>query len=537
MSPARSARASRAGWILAWLLVAAVVASVVLAGLTRPLAYDEAYNLQVPRHLVEDGRYATDGSVYPGADDREFDVFISTGPTLLVPVAAAMAVLGDHTWVVRLVPSVCFLAVLALAGLTGRRAAGGAGALVAVLGVLGLSLRSDGGMGMQGSGDVLGEVLAAALLLAGAFVVGRHPVRAALLLGLAVLTKLLVLLVLPAFLLVALRAVPSTWKSRLRRAGAVVLCAVAPLLGWQLVQLLVLGPATWRSRSQEFVLFFATAGSGIVPDPLWDTGRVSKFAEAWSAPPLAGLVLAVVVGTSGWWWSRGRAGVSVPSDVAATAWCAGGAGGLLLLWWATVAGRAMGRYLVPPLLLLVVAVLPLAVLVLQHVAAEHRRANPGRTTGSGLTVVVAVAALVGALAGQAVLHAVEAWDRTAASTPAEQQVVADVVAEAVAESGRPLVGVGWWQTPEIGYLASTRSQELGSRGGVLVLSAVQADLSPADYRQGLDRCARTRLRLGGYVVCDVEPEAARDDTASAVAAVQESVHGRAAGPARRTLGR
>ena len=159
--------------------------------------------------------------------------------------------------------------------------------------------------------------------------------------------------------------------------------------------------------------------------------------------------------------------------------------------------------------LLVVAVLPLAVLVLQRAVAEHRRAGgAGRVTGARVTVSVAAVSLVGALAGQAVLHAAEAWDRTAPSTPAEQHVVADVVAKAVAESGRPLVGVGWWQTPEIGYLAATRSDQLGPRGGVLVLSAVQADLSPEDYRRGLSRCDDTRLRLGGYVMCDVDPERA-----------------------------
>src|SRR4051812_19310789 len=90
-------------WGVALCLAVAALARV-LAGFHAPLTYDEAYNLQVVRHLVEHGSYATDGALYDG-QPRLFDAWISTGPTLVLPSALLAASVGDHLWVARLAPS------------------------------------------------------------------------------------------------------------------------------------------------------------------------------------------------------------------------------------------------------------------------------------------------------------------------------------------------------------------------------------------------------------------------------------------------
>ena len=123
------------GFAVAVGLVICCALAALVAGLRAPLTYDEAYNLQVVRHLAHTGMYATDGAIYDG-EPRLFDAYITTGPTLLVPAAVMVELLGDHLWVARIAPTAGFLLLLGSAGVAGRRVAGRWGAVFGVLAVL-----------------------------------------------------------------------------------------------------------------------------------------------------------------------------------------------------------------------------------------------------------------------------------------------------------------------------------------------------------------------------------------------------------------
>lgn len=248
-TPALSAGVRRRGAWAGWLGASAtlpLVAAVLVAALgfwhldRFPRTwFDEGSYLLVAQSLAEGGPYAA-----PGADGTlDYAPIIGVGPTLLGPVALALAVAGDELQVARSVPVVFMALTTALfvgvaQGLFGRRAA-----LIGLLILLTMPALDWLETGRQ----VLGEVLAFGLLLAGgALAVRSRSLRGALLggtlLGLAMVTKGQYLLVLPP--VIAVVALIDHFDKRLRplRWHAAIGVAACVTYGiWMLVLLATLG--------------------------------------------------------------------------------------------------------------------------------------------------------------------------------------------------------------------------------------------------------------------------------------------------------
>ena len=230
-----------------------------------PTWFDEGINLLAARTLAQSGRY---GLEYSGAF-RAFDLSMSTGPTVIVPVALVFKVLGVSLLKGRAV-MVAYLLLAAL-GLysVGTQLYDRA---VAIVTVLVFASATQAGPFANGR-DVLGEVPALAFLFWGASVFIRarrtessqlHLV-AGLLFGLAVLTKNQLVLVWPVLVIVWL-------LSRSRGRGfsfwhlvLLLSLAVAPTALWLLYQLSVLGPAGFL---QQLHGMSATASASSYAAPL-----------------------------------------------------------------------------------------------------------------------------------------------------------------------------------------------------------------------------------------------------------------------------
>ncbi len=485
---------SRTLTICATAVLLTATIALLIAGFSSPLGYDEAYNLQVPLHLIHDGRYATDGAVYPVPGVRDFDVYISTGPTLLLPVAGAMKLLGTHFWVARLVGTVTYAVLVAAAALIGWRAGRWPGLLVAWLAVLAINLRTDGILGIRGTGDVLGEVLATALVLTAAYVLVQAPGRAGVLLGLAVLTKFLVILVVPVFVVLSMVAVvDGRALLRFRAALTVVGGVCVPLVAWNVYRLVVIGPTTYRERYDEFVYFFLHSGSGLGIDKAPRFSRAEAVHSVLHGTTATGVLLVGIAGVLvavAWPMTRARQGL--PRPVVVTSATLVTSGVLILLWWLVATSRPMGRYLVSPLLMILVGALPV---LAACVAMEGARGTIlGRTRGAALVLT-----LIGAT-GLGLGHLVSAFEPTE-TTVADQRSVARQVRD---DGGA--YGSGWMQNPEIRFLTDVPSLgTLPPRGGRRLVSPTEALLVPKALRVTEQRCARDTLRAGGYLLCTVGP--------------------------------
>jgi hypothetical protein len=200
--------------------------------------FDEGINLQAARNLAQAGHNCLD---YAGdaADIRLFDLQLTTGPTVIGPVAAAFKLLGVGLRQGRLVMLAYTLSAALGLYLLGRELGG---PWVGVLAVV--FLCAAGEASPSATRSVVGEIAALAYLFWGAILLRRTALLGGLLLGLAMVSKGQIGLVIPAI-------VAAWWFTRPRAPGPlwrVLLGIGLPAAAWQLVQLGLLGLAGYQQH-------------------------------------------------------------------------------------------------------------------------------------------------------------------------------------------------------------------------------------------------------------------------------------------------
>lgn len=255
---------------------------------------DEAFNLTVPRNLLAGLGYASDGAL-SGSTITPFDPRISTGPVVLLPVAATLATGMDPVLAARLVPLAFWVLLLAGLGVLGWRIAGRWAALLAV--TVPLAFTASAGVSpIQGPADLLGEIPAAALIVWALVVLPRRAWLAGLLVGLAVQAKLIALLVLPAFAVALWVLSDGTGWARLRdtlrRAWLPLLLVAVPTALVELAALLSLGPAGFVEHLRALVRFVRSGGQGDAATSVLQ--KLGTLADSWSLPGVLAVVAAVL---------------------------------------------------------------------------------------------------------------------------------------------------------------------------------------------------------------------------------------------------
>ncbi len=470
--------ATRLLWWLGAIVLSAAAAVLAWRGLHAPWVYDEAYNLQVVRNLAAGRGYATDGLLH-GADGLEpFDFRISTGPVLLGPTALIVKLLGEGMMVYRLVPVGAWLLLLALLALLGRWVAGRWGALAgpAALVVLDLGRATHGVSPLVSPGDVLGEFLATALVVAA--ILAARTRWVGVLLGLAVMTKTVMFLAVPVVAWALVRSAGRDNLLALRRLLLLMSGVLLPVLAWQVVRLMALGPELAAERNRQFVQFFRGAGSGMIDRPrvgLLD--RIALESQLWGAVGLVALLAALVPlllaalrarrSTRGW----------DPTDPVLLLI---GCGAAMQVWWLFLADMDWVRHVIPGAVLLSSGLLLAAV-----------RAGSRSVDGGGPRRVSSVAMLVcaSALVAAAAL-------RVVAPPPPEGSLVeqADVAAFVQERGGYSFVVLD--QAPELAVHEDVDVRALTREAGQrLVLIDKWWALGAREL------CATVELRTPSYMVC------------------------------------
>lgn len=220
-------------------LLVTILASWNLAAYPSPW-FDEGINLQAARNLALSGRY---GLMYSG-ELRPFDVQMTTGPTVIGPVAVVFKQFGVGVLQGRLV-MLAFVLLAALGMYLAARLLYGPTVAWITLLVLCATARA----GPATTRDVVGEIAALAFLFWGivAFAIARRSGRASLyaaaglLFGLTVLTKAQFGLVLPALFVAWLLTRGQQGGFCARHLCLVLATAIAPLALWQLFQVSFFG--------------------------------------------------------------------------------------------------------------------------------------------------------------------------------------------------------------------------------------------------------------------------------------------------------
>ena len=233
--------------------VAVLLLVVVLAAwhlsLAPPTWYDEGVNLQAARNLARSGQY---GLEYEPGQISLFDVQLTTGPTVIVPVALVFKVWKVGLTQGRVVMLAFVLAAALGVYLVGRLLYSHAVGLLAVLVLCGMEAAAPFRVR-----DVVGEIAALAFTFWGVAVLSLARGRGAtwymgagLLLGLAVLSKGQFALLVPAVVgawLVSRRASSFTG---VKFMAALLVAMAVPIVLWQAFQLLSLGFAGYQAHLQ-----------------------------------------------------------------------------------------------------------------------------------------------------------------------------------------------------------------------------------------------------------------------------------------------
>jgi hypothetical protein len=270
---------------------------VILHGFTlMRLWEDEAFNLTVPINLLNGLGYSSDGTL-SGSELTPFDPRISTGPVVLLPIAAVLALGVDPVIGGRAVVFLFYAALLVGLWLVGRRIGGRWAGLAAVTVPLGLNTW-DSASPIQTPIDVLGEVPTAALIVWALYVFRSRPWLAGLFVGLGFESKVIGLLAVPAIAVGVFFTVPG--QSFWRRARRVLVCglfALVPIAVVELWKLVALGPAGYMFVTKEFAYFLLSGGQGDHRVP--PTAKLAGLFDSWFSPPaltvLAAVGFAVVV--------------------------------------------------------------------------------------------------------------------------------------------------------------------------------------------------------------------------------------------------
>lgn len=223
------------------LLIIAVLAltMVTITAFVQPLGFDEAYNLQVVENIARGVGYASFG-VLRGDGPWFFDPYVTTGPTVLLPLAFAWWATGGSIFIVRLL-MVCilWLYVFALERLTSLWYAKRLSFAISVGALSALMLSTYAQIGNPGA--VVGELPGAMLVLWGAYFLCRQKYFvASLILGLAVQTKAVYLV--PCVALLVCAALLIAWRYKktrttIRIIGAMAFVAILPTLLFELYRL------------------------------------------------------------------------------------------------------------------------------------------------------------------------------------------------------------------------------------------------------------------------------------------------------------
>lgn len=511
-APARALGNQLWASVLFWSVLSLVLVAqlwVILPGFTvMRLWEDEAFNLTVPLNLLDGLGYTSDGTL-SGSRLAPFDPRISTGPVVLLPVAAVLALGVDPVIGGRAVMLVFYAALLAGLWLLGRRIGGRWAGLAAITVPLGLNTW-DSASPIQTPIDVLGEIPTAALIVWAVCVFHRRPWLAGLLVGFALETKTIALLAVPAI------AVGVFFTERgqafWRRVWRVVLCglfALLPVAAVELWKLLTLGFAGYVNVTRDFVYFLRSGGQGDHRVPISDklAGLVTSWFSPWILPVLL-IVAFVAVGilVFALWRTHGLPSLRLDASprelvvllavtlVGLATWIG---------WWALSSHLPVWIRHPSPALFAFVPLLA-AFLVLGVRLLWHARSSgaPARRTGLRVVAVAASVLLALTLAGQVRGHVGIADHVRYGESLGDQRAAA---AE-LGGLGEETLATNWGPTVSVIVLAGAHAA-LTDAPGQAETTRLYAnyDLSKA----GLERfdalldaaCSDVPMRLDHYAVC------------------------------------
>ena len=244
--------------LLIWVTVPALTLILLLvANLRKPWEFDESYNLQVVENLRAGHGFASNGA-YRGVGPYEFDPWVSTGPSVLLPIWVVAEILRSTFVAARLVMFTYFaLLIASIRRLLPRNGEGSLlfGALLILIAPV---------VSATNPLYVLGEIPAIALIVTATWAAWSHRYGlAGWLCGMVVLCKLNFVIATGVLLLLLVSRVildrTSSRRDMIKSVTRLVVGCVAPIFLFELYRLISLGGiGAYRQNINELRTFIST---------------------------------------------------------------------------------------------------------------------------------------------------------------------------------------------------------------------------------------------------------------------------------------
>jgi 4-amino-4-deoxy-L-arabinose transferase-like glycosyltransferase len=487
--------------VVAVALVVALHLAVVLLGIyVAPLGFDETYVAQAPWNLVQGNGYATFDCCDTGGL-RPFDPLISTGPVVLLPIAASFLIFGIGIVQLRwmMVPFYALLVIAAWA--FGFKIAGRWVGLLSAVAVLALNLRYDFPQTVVwGVTDGLGEIPAAAFLLLAVLLLPRTRTGAGIAVGLAALCKLVALIAVPAFV-VAIVLLPALvgWRAKVRAVVVFGALVALPSILWEVVKFISVGWPAYIDVVKNYLFFVMGSGSGIETrgDPSNIGSRAINMLEVWFVPWQLGMLVLLALGALGiLGFRRRRALLANPdsrTELTTMSIAALGTIVLFLIWWVAISSSFFTRHAFPGLLLIAPVLAAFGAAGLGGLLTSSRR----WLTAGGVVVLIGWVAVGLWQTGSHVVQAASA----PTYTREDQERVAAIVRTDFPDG---VQHIGYFFNPELQLLSRVESLPFPTGAGPLVLSPQMADIAPDLFQRARALCIDTVYEAAGFVICTVE---------------------------------
>lgn len=244
--------------VLSLLLVIFVISFILLQNLY--CDYDEFFNLQIPKNLVENGQYAT----YYNLEYHLFNPMITTGPSVLIPIAIFFKIFGTNYLVSRFIMLCFFILMCLFLYIVSREFFGRKVAYLSLIFVI--LIPGSFTIGLK----VLGEIPAVMYLLIGVYLLCIYEKQnnkkiillffSGVFFAFSVLTKLLFSVVLfPIILYIIFHK--ERWKTKVTLPASFL----STLFVWEAYQIGVLGIDKYIWLKMETIYVLTTHGASTKP--------------------------------------------------------------------------------------------------------------------------------------------------------------------------------------------------------------------------------------------------------------------------------
>ncbi len=480
--------------------------------------FDEAYFLQAPTSLVKQGTYST---TFDGG--QNFDPGFSTGPTVLLPIGVIFKLFGIGIIQARLTMLVYFLLMVAMTFRVSETLFGSTSAFLSL--VMILCLPDMFFLPLK----VFGEIPAILFFITGCwFFIKDRPFLSGIFIGLAILTKFLFILSLPAMLflfLIEFLSYKGHKKPVLVYYVKGLIGLLLPILVWEAVRFISLGPSEYQSNVAKFFQMVAvSSGTQEVFSLPILLERIAIFGSPYPWIPSL-IVLTLFLGAiifslfsnnefkksgEGDRSSRARLFLLIFSLI-------------YIFWWMFWKHLEWWRYLFPGYIILIVVVGDIFATLIRRIATSFF-SSPGHSRAGLIIRSTAGIFAILVLLTPLFIEPVHAQGLRIKSYLFDDELsvqyrVADEISSIERAGGR-IAYWTWWQAPEISFLSQSRfmdiykvetrqeldAEAINEKRIYVLITPTQTKVSPEAWVAESIYCGKLVYELNGYQLFEYVPE-------------------------------